>query len=141
MGIKKPFFTTAAALMMLGHGTVDAQDQGWYMGVGIGQSNAPKRKLVMIRNFFLLLAAATTRIRVRTRSCSAATSSTNMERPKLATSTSASSRFSQTGTSVARPLPPVEAPSQEDSASTLLELGRLPRISVWWAGLASSAGL
>jgi len=36
MGIKKLFFTTAAALMMLGHGTVDAQDQGWYMGVGIG---------------------------------------------------------------------------------------------------------
>jgi OOP family OmpA-OmpF porin len=39
MGIKKLFFTTAAALMMLGHGTVDAQDQGWYMGAGIGLSH------------------------------------------------------------------------------------------------------
>jgi OOP family OmpA-OmpF porin len=42
MRIKKLFFTTAAALMVLGHGTVDAQDQDWYTGIGIGQSNAPQ---------------------------------------------------------------------------------------------------
>jgi len=42
MVVKKLFFATAAVLMMLGFGTVDAQDQGGYIGIGIGQSNAPK---------------------------------------------------------------------------------------------------
>src|SRR5258708_3046063 len=41
MVVKKLCLTTAAVSIMLGLGTVHAQDRGWYMGIGIGLSNAP----------------------------------------------------------------------------------------------------
>jgi OOP family OmpA-OmpF porin len=40
MVIKKLFFIAAALVVMLGSGGLYAQDQGWYMGIGIGQSKA-----------------------------------------------------------------------------------------------------
>ena len=40
MSFEKPVFTVALLLVTLGSSAVHSQDQGWYMGIGVGQSKA-----------------------------------------------------------------------------------------------------